>query len=337
MLRTLLASSVLAAGGAQAVSADKLYLAISPSVWRVFALNAEGKPFAQGSAVVVANETLLTNCHVLVKAKGIVIKQGNVNLVAKLQYADAERDLCQMAAPGLKAPALPLGDSDKLVVGQKIYTLGNPVGLELTLSDGLVSALRKDATQRLRYIQISAPISHGSSGGGLFDKDGKLVGITSAGVEGGQNLNLAIPIAWVKELPVRSAVTMGKYETDRRIAQPVPAPARPARTHATPVASGYGDIKDVAKVVQLSSRAQTAYETFLTKPFPRAFAIGEDNRWWYAAGWKPKDPGSDPDPAVRVVPDCEKHTHRTCVLYAVDDVVVYQDKPKRTAKAQETP
>ena len=68
-----------------------------------------------------------------------------------------------------------------------------------------------------------------------------------------------------------------------------------------------------------------------------AFAIGENNRWWYAAGWKPKDPGSDPDPAVRVVPDCEKHTHKPCVLYAVDDVVVYQEKPKQTAKAQETP
>jgi hypothetical protein len=345
VLRTLLGFCVLAAGGAQALSPDKLYLAIAPSVWRVFALDADGKPVSQGSAVVVANETLLTNCHVLTKAKGIVINQGKLTLGAKVQYSDIERDLCQITASGLKAPAAAIGDSDKLAVGQKIYTLGNPINLELTLSDGLVSALRKDSTERLRFIQISAPISHGSSGGGLFDRDGRLVGITSAGIEAGQNLNLAIPISWLKDLPARSAGAKVKYDGDRRtvavtpapVPAPAPAPAPPAREHAKPVASGYGDIKDVAKLAQLAPNAKAAYETFLSKPLPRAFAISDDKRWWYAWGWKPKDPADDPDPSVRVVSGCEKRTQRTCVLYAVDDVVVYRETSRQTAKAQEAP
>jgi len=197
-----------------ALSPDRFYSATAASIWLVHTFDDHGKPLSQGSAVVVGPETLLTNCHVLSKASGFVIKQGNRSASARLQYIDIERDMCQIISPGLTSPAVPLGDSDRLGIGQKIYTIGTPRGLEQSLSDGLISSLRKDASQRLVFIQITAPISHGSSGGGLFDEDGRLIGITSAGFSDGQNLNLAIPINWLRDLRERSTAALQKYQSE---------------------------------------------------------------------------------------------------------------------------
>lgn len=340
---------------AYAASADKLYAMLSPSIWRVVAADANGTPFAQGSAVVIAPETLLTNCHVLAKASSISVRQDAISVPAKLQYIDVERDMCQIVARGLTAPAVRFGDSDRLNVGQRIYTLGNPLGLELTLSDGLVSALRKDDAHKLKFIQISAPISHGSSGGGLFDEEGVLVGITSAGIDKGQNLNIAIPINWYKDLAQRSDAAVADYTktgrpTAGRAAQPPapvlpwspPAPAskpvgelpsviavtqrpapRPSLTNAPPTAR-YARIDDVDKLLEINPNLRAAYVEFLTRPLPRAFALAGPRGYWTAWSRTPRNPSDDPDPAVRVLSNCEKYHRRPCFLYAVDNTVVYR-------------
>jgi S1-C subfamily serine protease len=195
---------------AYALTPDKFYAKTAPSVWHVFVYDADGIAFGQGSAVVVGKETLLTNCHVLAKARRVSVRQDNVSYDAKLQHIDIERDMCQITARNLPAPAVPLGDSSKVAVGQRVYTLGNPKGLELTLSDGLVSALRKDDATNLRYIQTTAPMSHGSSGGGLFDEEGRLIGITTAIAKDAQNLNFAIPINFLRDLAARSDAALGR-------------------------------------------------------------------------------------------------------------------------------
>ena len=130
--------------------------------------------------------------------------------------------------PGVSAPAVPLA-SDAVVVGQTVYALGAPAGLELTLSAGLVSALRLDDAERLTAIQTSAAISPGSSGGGLFDDQGRLIGITTAFIGGNtQNLNLALPVSMVRELPERHASAQAASESDLPIARNLP-------THKTAV------------------------------------------------------------------------------------------------------
>ena len=355
-----------AATVACAASADKLYAMLSPSIWRVVVADANGKPFAQGSGVVIAPETLLTNCHVLAKASSISVRQDTISVPAKLQYIDVELDMCQIVASGLTAPAVRLGDSDRLNVGQRIYALGNPLGLELTLSDGLVSALRKDNAHKLKYIQISAPISHGSSGGGLFDEEGVLVGITSAGIEKGQNLNLAIPINWYKDLAQRSDAALADYSGTRRpavgrAAQPLapalpwspPAPApkpvgepgsviavtqppapRPSSTNAAPTAP-YARIDDVDKLLEINPNLRAAYLEFLTRPLPRAFALAGPRGYWSAWTRTPRNPSDDPDPAVRVLSGCEKYHRRPCFLYAVDNTVVYRPGDMAAASARQ--
>ena len=376
-LSALLLAAGLGAASARAVSADKLYTMLAPSVWRVLALDAQNKPFSQGSGVIIGPEALITNCHVLAKANSIMLIQGDVIVLAKLKYIDLERDLCQLSARGLRAPAVQLGDSDKLAVGQKIYTLGNPINLELTLSDGIISSLRRDSGDRLRYIQISAPISHGSSGGGLFDDDGKLIGITSAIVEAGQNLNLAIPVKWLGELAPRSAAALAKYEGKPAarlpeatapvptpiplpvappaaakppapvVVQQAPAPRAPAIAPAYPrtrpaapaaaVASGYAELADIETLVKLAPNARSAYEDFLKAPLPRAFAVSVTHRSWSSWGRVPRDPTWDPDPSIRVIPLCEAHASAPCVLYAVDNVVVYKPYQKPAAPAPNLP
>jgi tetratricopeptide (TPR) repeat protein len=85
-----------------------------------------------------------------------------------------------------------------LVVGQNVISIGAPQGLELTLADGLISSLRPQAGSAI--IQTTAPISHGSSGGGLFDSNGRLIGITTFQMVDGQNLNFALPVDWISQL-----------------------------------------------------------------------------------------------------------------------------------------
>lgn len=186
------------------LSPQELYRSLSPSIWLVSTYDAAGKPLGSGSAVVVGPEALLTNCHVLRGASRVTITNDNVAHGARLQLADVERDLCQITARNLVAPAVQLGDSEQLEVGQRVFALGNPRGMERTLSDGLISALhRGEGTRELVAIQTSAPISPGSSGGGLFDAQGRLIGITSSGLRDSQNIGFAVPVNFYLELPVR--------------------------------------------------------------------------------------------------------------------------------------
>jgi serine protease Do len=104
---------------------------------------------------------------------------------------------------GLTAPAVTIGTAETLKTGQKVYAIGSPQGLELTISDGIVSGMR--SLPQGRVIQTTAPISPGSSGGPLFDAYGRLVGIMTFQHRLGQNLNFAVPADWIADIRSRSA------------------------------------------------------------------------------------------------------------------------------------
>jgi S1-C subfamily serine protease len=206
-LATAAILAALAATNVHALTAEQIYAKVSPSVWRVVTYDADNLPLGQGSGVVVGSEAVVTNCHVLAKAKRVAVKREKESLDAKLSMWDVKRDVCQLSVPGLKAPAVIVADSSKVTVGQNVFAVGNPKGLELTMSEGLVSSLRRNTAGQLVLIQTSAAISGGSSGGGLFNKEGMLIGLTTLGsvTADAQNLNFAIPSDWVRELPQRHA------------------------------------------------------------------------------------------------------------------------------------
>ena len=187
----------------RARSAEELFTELSPSTARITAHDVSGRAVGLGSGVVVAPGAVITNCHVATAGGSLVVKVGPEQFSASVEIADEEYDLCRLSVPGLAAPAVPIGSADALRTGQKVYAIGSPQGLELTISDGIVSGMRE--LPQGRVIQTTAPISPGSSGGPLFDAYGRLVGIMTFQHRTGQNLNFAVPADWIANLRSRSA------------------------------------------------------------------------------------------------------------------------------------
>jgi S1-C subfamily serine protease len=146
---------------------------------------------------VIAPGVIVTNCHVTKGSFDITAKVGREEFRAQPGPSDEERDLCRLTVQGLQAPVIPMGSVKELKTGQRVFAIGAPQGLELTISEGIVSSLRPVGDSVM--IQTSAPVSPGSSGGGLFDASGRLVGIVTFQHRFGQNLNFALPVDWVKE------------------------------------------------------------------------------------------------------------------------------------------
>jgi S1-C subfamily serine protease len=175
-------------------SAQALFRSAGMSVYWLQSKLASGG-VAYGSAVAISDSEALTNCHVVIGSEETTIggdgQQGSAPV--EIVGADYAADRCVIRSRSLRlVPVTGLRRFDSLGVGEPVYAIGNPYRLERTLSDGLLSGkrqLRKD----LRYLQTSAPISPGSSGGGLFDARGNLIGITTSTLRGSQNLNFAIP------------------------------------------------------------------------------------------------------------------------------------------------
>ncbi|HSC95267.1 MAG TPA: trypsin-like peptidase domain-containing protein [Burkholderiales bacterium] len=184
-------------GIAGAKTPEQIFQLASQSVVVVQAQDAEGNPINQGGGVVTGRELVTTNCHVIEGAAAIEVLYRYQSYAATPASAKEDRDLCQIRVPELVAPRAKL-NTGRVRVGQRVYAIGAPEGLELTLTEGLISSLREfDGSQ---YIQTSAAIAQGSSGGGLFDTEARLIGITSFFVGEGSSLNFALPAAWIVEL-----------------------------------------------------------------------------------------------------------------------------------------
>ena len=204
-------------------SAEDVFADAAPSVARVNVMDASGRMLGTGSGVVIDNGTLLTSCHVALLGAQLAVKIGDAVMPATIQLPDEALDLCRLNVPGMRAPALTIGSVNSLRTGQRVYAIGAPAGLELTISEGIVSALRK--VDEGTVIQTTAPISPGSSGGGLFDVSGQLVGIMTFQHRYGQNLNFALPADWIGQMRARKAGQPGWRTSSVADSSQVPPPA----------------------------------------------------------------------------------------------------------------
>ncbi|HEY9099739.1 MAG TPA: serine protease [Thiobacillus sp.] len=198
---------------ASALDAEKLFEKVSSSIFQIIAEQSQAGGASSGSAVVVGPEQVVTNCHVLQKSKVIHIKHGNTLMRAYLEFPDVERDLCILRVEDLKVAAPPVRELSRIAVGLRVYAIGAPRNMELTLTEGLVSAIRNDRGNKL--IQTSAATARGSSGGGLFDDQGNLIGITNAGVSEGLALNFAIPAEYIRDVASRGQKNLAKLDTPK--------------------------------------------------------------------------------------------------------------------------
>ena len=166
----------------------------------------EGHPVALGSGFLISKDGwIITNYHVIKRGTSAVIKfpDGRLFPIDGVLAADKDRDVAIIKAHGNDFRALTLGDSDLLQKGEEVVAIGSPLGLESTPSNGLFGGIRAIEKEG-KFLQITAPISPGSSGGPLFNMAGEVVGITTLQFTEGQNLNFAIPINDVK--PIRASV-----------------------------------------------------------------------------------------------------------------------------------
>ena len=187
--------------------AAAIFRQAAPSVVLVYALDSAGEEIAQGSGVVVGENYVATNCHVLESAWNIKIRQTETDetfaMGASRARTDEERDLCllfvaDLAKPPAAQPAQMAG-ARGLEIGAEVFAIGAPNGLKLSFTRGIVSQLRDIDGESAPLIQTDAAITFGSSGGGLFDENGHLVGITTLGSKDG-NFNFAMPAEWVAEM-----------------------------------------------------------------------------------------------------------------------------------------
>ena len=182
---------VASSAPAWAKSAAEVFAEVAPSVVVVLALDDNGETVAQGSGVVVGKNEVATNCHVIENAQSVAVRQAadsgggeTYRMDSRILTRDGERDLCLLFVGELSeppaAPVAAMGAAKGLAVGEEVYAIGAPEGLELSLSRGVVSQLRGVHGKRAApLVQTDAAISPGSSGGGLFNADGELVGITT--------------------------------------------------------------------------------------------------------------------------------------------------------------
>ncbi|MBW6504599.1 serine protease [bacterium] len=197
---------------AHALTPGQVFDKVKDSVVVVKILDAKGKVKGQGSGVILPSGKVATNCHVVKEGASYQVGRGK-QLVSAILYAeDRDKDICVLDAKGIEGIPAQFGKAANLKVGDIVYAVGAPQGLELSLSDGIVAQLRGSPSP---LIQTTAAISPGSSGGGLFDKEGRLVGLTTFYVEGGQSLNFAMPVEWISEVkPGRKLVAEGYGQTE---------------------------------------------------------------------------------------------------------------------------
>ncbi len=184
----------------------------SPAVVRIVIRDRNGQELGSGSGFVASSSgRIVTNYHV-VHVSGAAqaeakFTDGAAYQVQGVVAIDPDTDLAILKLQATREfQFLHVGDSGRVETGDRVVAIGNPLGgisplsTEATVSDGIISGIRDWPEHKMKVFQITAPISPGSSGGALLDLTGEVIGVTFAQLVGGQNLNFAVPITYIRPL-----------------------------------------------------------------------------------------------------------------------------------------
>ena len=198
LLLALLATVALAAGE----SITSVVKQVKPAVVTVITYDNADVQVAQGSGFFIDSRHVITNWHVIDEAVRVDVKaaDGSTYHVKRIAAGDEASDLANLELETANTGVVPLRIADAMPEpGERVVVVGSPLGLEATISDGVVSEVR-ELPQLGRVLQISAPVSRGSSGSPVVNLKGEVVGVAQAIRAGGQNLNFAIPAQQVLAL-----------------------------------------------------------------------------------------------------------------------------------------
>ena len=209
----------------------------------VLARDSGDRLFSSGSGFVVAPNYVVTNAHVVARASTVSVRligDPRPLSVSAIERFNEDVDLALLYVPDLTAPPLELAAGGKVAVGDTVYAVGSPLGFEGTFSPGMVSGLRNLANMSL--IQVTAPISAGSSGGPLLDVQGRVLGVIVGTLTEGQNLNFAVPTTTLTSW-LREPSTLAGKESP-------PQPGAPSATEHD--ASASGTARDIGVAPRIS-------------------------------------------------------------------------------------
>jgi len=186
---------------AEAISKQDLAkIALDSTV--IVVINGESeKPIQFGSGFIIDGGKVVTNHHVVSGGYSGYIQTNNTSTKYKIMgilASDKVNDLVILEVQEHNIPSLPISDSENLTTGDSIYVAGSPLGYSGTFSEGIISSIRK--TEVGTIYQITAPISKGSSGGPVLNNEGVVIGISTATLSEGQNINFASPSFYIKPL-----------------------------------------------------------------------------------------------------------------------------------------
>ena len=213
-----------AVGQSSRESLPELVRRVKPSVVSVLTYDGKGEPLISGSGFYLRTGEVVTNLHVIRGAQRVEIHtlegKGRTYPVKGALAVDEEADLALLSVDVPADRSRPL----ELAVGlpeegETIFAIGNPLRLEGSVSDGIVSAVR-EVPDIGRIIQITAPVSHGNSGSPLFNMRGQVIGIVTVKVTNGQNINLALAAPRIAALSSKSLITFDQLSKSRPTTQP---------------------------------------------------------------------------------------------------------------------
>ena len=201
-LACLLSTFLPLAFGQVSLTTAQIAKRVSPAVVVI-----EGKTTSggiQGSGFIISKDgKIATNLHVIkdLNTARVQLADGRIFDSLSVLAVDELRDLAIVKVAGFNLSILPLGNSDTLTVGERVVVVGSPLGLEATVTAGILSAVR-DSGEGFKLLQTDAAINHGNSGGPLVSANGLAVGVVSSILrsDAAQGLNFAIPINYVRGL-----------------------------------------------------------------------------------------------------------------------------------------
>ena|SRR2546425_6870844 len=290
LLAAALGGTLLSGQERTGITGREIAQRIFPSVALILCEDSHAQPVALGSGFVVADETVATNFHVIEGASGGFVKLVGVAKKYKITGAvgfDRAHDLALLSVPGMHAPTAPLGSSQQVSVGDEIYAIGNPEGLEGTISQGIVSGIRGAGSDTL--LQITAPISPGSSGGPVVNLRGEVIGLAVATLKVGQSLNFAVPTIYLSQLLTRrtEAHTFPAREHIQSKTHGKSTVGEPAVTGVT--ASGFLWNEDVASQNACDIRGECRFSFTLRNNMQSAVSYVKYIVVFYDSGGRPID------------------------------------------------
>ena len=189
---------LIASFPAAALEDEDVYYQARASLVQLVAAGAEGSGYYFGSGVTLPSGNIVTSCHVTQHATRVEPFWGRSGLKADSQRADVVHDLCLLHIPGLSTRPAELASSRNLKVGDKVYAFGFSGGRSLTYQAGEVAELF--AYDDGMVIRTTAAFASGASGGGLFDEQGRLVGILTFYRVAGETTYFAVPVEWLQNV-----------------------------------------------------------------------------------------------------------------------------------------